>query len=166
MFQENTASKSLHLKRETDLNGDMEQTYAHHWSSAAWSRAARLESERTCSVVSNSLWPHDYTFHGILQSRILEWVAFPLSRGSSQPRNLTPALQTDSLPAESRGKPRLGPDLINPIANSLHTCEQKNRNDICCKPLDLSGAHNEDRGRQWHPTPVLLPGKSTDGGAW
>ena len=25
--------------------------------------------------------------HGILQDRILEWVAFPFSRGSSQPRN-------------------------------------------------------------------------------
>ena len=27
--------------------------------------------------------------HGILQARILEWVAFPFSRGSSQPRNWT-----------------------------------------------------------------------------
>ena len=31
--------------------------------------------------------PMDYTVHGILQARILEWVAFPFSRGSSQPRN-------------------------------------------------------------------------------
>ena len=29
----------------------------------------------------------DYTVHGILQLRILEWVAFPFSRGSSQPRD-------------------------------------------------------------------------------
>ena len=29
--------------------------------------------------------------HGILQARILEWVAFPLSRGSSQPRDRTQA---------------------------------------------------------------------------
>ena len=28
----------------------------------------------------------DSTVHGILQARILEWVAFPFSRGSSQPR--------------------------------------------------------------------------------
>ena len=28
----------------------------------------------------------DYTVHGILQARILEWVAFPFSMGSSQPR--------------------------------------------------------------------------------
>ena len=31
--------------------------------------------------------PMDYTVHGILQARILEWVAFPFSSGSSQPRN-------------------------------------------------------------------------------
>ena len=31
--------------------------------------------------------PMDYTVHGILQARILEWVAFPFSRGSSQLRD-------------------------------------------------------------------------------
>ena len=30
-----------------------------------------------------------YMVHGILQARILEWVAFPFSRGSSQPRDQT-----------------------------------------------------------------------------
>ena len=33
--------------------------------------------------------PMDSTVHGILQVRILEWVAFPFSRGSSQPRDWT-----------------------------------------------------------------------------
>ena len=33
--------------------------------------------------------PMDYTVHGILQARILEWVAFPFPRGSSQPRDQT-----------------------------------------------------------------------------
>ena len=33
--------------------------------------------------------PVDYTVHGILQARILEWVSFPFSRGSSQPRDRT-----------------------------------------------------------------------------
>ena len=41
------------------------------------------------SVVSNSLRPRGYTVHGILQARVLEWVAFPFSRGSSQPRDWT-----------------------------------------------------------------------------
>ena len=31
----------------------------------------------------------DYIVQGILQARILEWVAFPFSRGSSQPRDWT-----------------------------------------------------------------------------
>ena len=31
--------------------------------------------------------PMDYTVHGILQARILESIAFPFSRGSSQPRD-------------------------------------------------------------------------------
>ena len=31
--------------------------------------------------------PMDYTIYGILQARILQWVAFPFSRGSSQPRD-------------------------------------------------------------------------------
>ena len=45
-------------------------------------------------VVSHSLQPHGLQparllFHGILQARILEWVAIPLSRGSSQPEDGT-----------------------------------------------------------------------------
>ena len=33
--------------------------------------------------------PMEYTIHEILQARILEWVAFPFSRGSSQCRDWT-----------------------------------------------------------------------------
>ena len=36
--------------------------------------------------------PMDYIVHGILQVKILEWVAFPFSRGSSQPRDQTQVL--------------------------------------------------------------------------
>ena len=49
-----------------------------------------------------------WTVPGILQARILEWVAFPFSRVSSNP-GIAPrylALQTDSLPAEPQGKPK------------------------------------------------------------
>ena len=38
--------------------------------------------------------PLDYSVHGILQARILEWVAFPFSRGSSQPRDWTQVSRT------------------------------------------------------------------------
>ena len=36
--------------------------------------------------------PVDYTVHGILQARVLEWVAFHFSRGSSQPQGLNGGL--------------------------------------------------------------------------
>ena len=52
--------------------------------------------------------PMDYIVHGILLARLLQWVAFLFSKGSSQPRfkprSLT--LQVDSLPAEPQGKPK------------------------------------------------------------
>ena len=51
--------------------------------------------------------PMDYTVHGILQARILEWVAFPFSRDlpnpGIEPRSATQ--QMDSLPAEPQRKP-------------------------------------------------------------
>ena len=53
--------------------------------------------------MSHSLRPHGlYTVHGILQASILEWVAFPFSRGYSQPRDRTHVSRTagNSLPAE------------------------------------------------------------------
>ena len=62
----------------------------------------QIESES--HLVESVCDPMDYTVHGILQDRILEWVAFPFSRGFSQPRS--PALQEDSLPAEPHGKPK------------------------------------------------------------
>ena len=47
--------------------------------------------------------PMGYTVLGILQARVLEWVAFSFPREFSQPR--FPTLQADSLPAEPPGKP-------------------------------------------------------------
>ena len=46
--------------------------------------------------------------HGILQARILEWVTFPFSRGSSQPRDRTQVspIEGGFLPAEPQGKPK------------------------------------------------------------
>ena len=43
-----------------------------------------MKVAQSCLTVCD---PVDYTVHGILQARILEWVAFPFSRGSSQSRD-------------------------------------------------------------------------------
>ena len=52
-----------------------------------------------CSLPGSSV-------QGILQARILEWVAISFSRGTSRPRNLTksPTLQADTLLTELCGK--------------------------------------------------------------
>ena len=43
----------------------------------------QLKIAQLCPTLCN---PMDDTVHGILQARILEWVASTFSRGSSQPR--------------------------------------------------------------------------------
>ena len=48
--------------------------------------------------------PPGFSVHGILQARILYWVAMPSSRESSQPSS--PAMQVDFLPSEWPGKPK------------------------------------------------------------
>ena len=53
--------------------------------------------------------PMVYKVHGILQAKILEWVTFLFSRGSSQPRDRTEVSQIAGrffLPAEPPGKPQ------------------------------------------------------------
>ena len=50
-----------------------------------YAHAKSLQSCPTlCDPVDYS--PPDFSVHGILQARILEWVAMPSSRGSSRPR--------------------------------------------------------------------------------
>ena len=72
----------------------------------------RWESEsESCSAASNPLQPHgNYAVHGILQARILEWVAYPSPVDLPDPgiEPESPALQVDSLPTELSGKPQRG----------------------------------------------------------
>ena len=58
-----------------------------------------------CTPLDSSL--PGCSVHGILQARILEWIAIPSSRGSSQP-----TLQADSFPAELPGKPQMYVNLL------------------------------------------------------
>ena len=46
----------------------------------------KVKVAQSCLTLSD---PMDYIVHGILKARILEWVAFPFSRRSSQPRDQT-----------------------------------------------------------------------------
>ena len=65
-----------------------------------------------CLTLSNTM---NYIVHGIIQARVLEWVALPFSKESSQPRDQKPtssSLQADSLSTESQGKPEVKLGLV------------------------------------------------------
>ena len=54
-----------------------------------WLRNLTVSEWKSLSRIQLFADPVDYTVHGSLQARVLEWVAFPFSRGSSQPRDRT-----------------------------------------------------------------------------
>ena len=94
--------------------------------------------EKVAQLCPTLCYPMNYTVHGILQARILKWVAFPFSGGSSQPRS--PALQVDSLPAEPQGKPKnTGVDSLSLFQGNFPT-QESNRDLRHCKwiPYQLS----------------------------
>ena len=78
--------------------------------------------------------PPGSSVHVILPARILEWIAIPFSRVSSQSRDWTQVSHIAGrfLTIWATGQPFVG---FNPLYSHLWR-------------------------RQWHPTPVLLPGKS------
>ena len=83
--------------------------------------------------------PLDYTVHEILQARILEWIAFPFSRGSSQPRDQTQ---------------------VSLIAGGFSHCkflhlQLSHKGSPCVYWYALCILPSGE----WQPTPVFLPGK-------
>ena len=49
----------------------------------------KVKAAQSCPTLCN---PMDYTVHGILQARILEWVAAPFSRGIFPTQGSNPVL--------------------------------------------------------------------------
>ena len=49
-------------------------------------RCSEVKVAQSCPTLCDLM---DWIVHGILQARIMEWVAFPFSRESSQPRDMT-----------------------------------------------------------------------------
>ena len=54
------------------------------WQGTDWLAGRAVSESHSRLTVCD---PMDYAVQGILQARILEWVVFPFSRGSSQPRD-------------------------------------------------------------------------------
>ena len=71
------------IRRGGGGTGRFGLAYIHYWYT--W-RRSEVKVAQLCPTLCN---PIDYTVHGILQARLLEWVAFPFSGGSFQPRDQT-----------------------------------------------------------------------------
>ena len=57
-----------------------------HADPDGWWGEVKVKATQSCLTLC---YPMDYTVHGILRVRIREWVAFPFSRGYSQPKGRT-----------------------------------------------------------------------------
>ena len=91
-----------------------------------------------CNPVDCS--PPGFSAHGILQARILEWVAISFSRDLLNPgiEPGSPELQADSLPSEPQGKPHFFFFIWIRKKNSTGSHYQKWLNwKTCPRPLDL-----------------------------
>ena len=99
------------------------------WFSICACMLSHFSRVRLCDPMDYN--PPGSSVHGILKTRILEWVAMPSSRGSSRSRNwihisfcLLP-WQVNSLPLELPGKPG-SPYCCFLILSILDHCIQKN----------------------------------------
>ena len=112
--------------------------------------------------------PMDYTVHGILQARILEWVAFPF-RGSSQPRDRTQVSSIAGGFLTSRATRRRRQWHPTPVLlpakshgrRSLIGYSQWGREELdTTEATSLSLFTFMHWRKKWQPTPVFLPGES------
>ena len=124
----------------------MYEAYAMCWSTKVVCVLSRL-------AVSDSATSGSY-IHGILQARILEWVAVSSSRGSSWPRDQTHFLCVSCIPGrffivEQLGKPNIKITHLYwtyVCVQLLQSCL------ILCDPMDCS---------PWLLCPWDSPGKNT-----
>ena len=101
--------RSESLRKGTEDSGEMPEALYLRLGLEPVSMCAKLLSRvRLCDPMDSS--PPGSSVHGILQARILEWVAMPSSRGSSDPGLEPESLsllhwQAGSLPLVPPGKP-------------------------------------------------------------
>ena len=111
--------------------------------SLLWIR--RLSRDKRVHVIDNWLKvvqscptfcdPMDYTVHGLLQVRILEWVAFPFSRDLPNPgiEPRSPALQVNSYQLSHKGSPRIEEWVAYPFSSGSSWPRNQNQGLLHCR---------------------------------
>ena len=76
---------------------------------------SEVKVAQSCLILCD---PMDYTVHGIIQARILEWATIPFSRNLPNPgiKPRSSALQEDSLPVEPQESPRILESVAYPFS--------------------------------------------------
>ena len=127
-----------------------------------WSEVAQ-----SCPTLCNPMdcGPPGSSVRGLLQARMLEWVAISFSRGSPWPRDWTgsPALQADALLSEPPGKPL---KTSRGTIEIVHVCVQSCLtffDSMDCSLLGFSvlGIFQQE---YWHGSPFLSPGDLSNPG--
>ena len=131
----------------------------------------------------------DYTVHRILQARILEWVAFSFSRGSSQPRDQTQVSRiTGGFFTSCATTPKSTGVGSLSLLQWIFLTQESNQGLLHCRQVlyqlsykgspagklansqryfkyQLINKYLLNTRRKWQPTPVFLPGESQGRGS-
>ena len=119
-----------------------------------------------CDSIDHSL--PGSSVHGILQTRILEWMAIPFFQGSSWPRNWTSVSCVSCIANREKEKVNMNPVVLNWNPSYqykliiLYQCWWLSRSRISlqCKRLGFDPWVGKiSWRREWLPTPVFLSGE-------
>ena len=113
------------------------------------SKKVKVKVTQSCPTLCD---PIDYTVQGILQARILEGVAVPFSRGSSQPRDQTQASRIAGgfFTSRATGKPLLCNALCGINFAAACRCHQRKASQRTQK----SGSENQSIVIRGHKRPA------------
>ena len=82
-WQSSTMENQLFLQ-QSNITKKVKAKILTFLSTCLLNGKVKVKVAHSCPTLCNSI---EYTVNGILQARILEWVAVPFSKGNSQPRD-------------------------------------------------------------------------------
>ena len=129
------------------------------------SQATKVCAGSVVKVKATQSWPTlcdhvDYTVHGILGARILEWLPFSspgdLRNPGLKPRS--PTLEADSLPDEPPGKPKNTVVGSLSLLKGIFLTQGSNQGLLPCRQIHYHLSH-QGRGSSYFKTSALQPKK-------